>query len=450
MSTSASDNQLFNGQFNAQIFAAIFVPAIFLFIIILTMLVFLIYRQPSDYDSYIINNENERNDNNKSEASYSTQNEWPYSSPFAGFYDVSNTSTGLILLNQRYKFSHLRGKILPKEATRPSEEDYKTLYEAILESEQEPKSKHSHKLLLPRIPVDPYRHFESMFTVIGQNKYWHNRMCKGSFSVDNTADQPTIEADMTLRSRRPQTARSFHTKRNRSLSANRRSQSVSGTHDKLINECQTDPTFAESLWQYYRYVVEKSQRPKLGLQQFHIKEPSSRRLRQSGIYRNPALTHGQKLYLLEKCHIYDMEDTKTRHTNACVQVLTRRFNAGLNDPRDYFNYAKFLKTPRPTARSLNTGYFTNKKPHHPRIPSNHKKQQIDIRSNNFLDKKDFAIRSTSSLTNKKLSKDNSSNPSQRISATSFSTNNENIISVNLRHEPKQIPKIPLVSSQSHD
>ncbi|CAF2318270.1 unnamed protein product [Rotaria sp. Silwood2] len=70
MSTSASDNQLFNGQFNAQIFAAIFVPAIFLFIIILTMLVFLIYRQPSDYDSYIINNENERNDNNKSECKF--------------------------------------------------------------------------------------------------------------------------------------------------------------------------------------------------------------------------------------------------------------------------------------------------------------------------------------------------------------------------------------------
>ncbi|CAF3116000.1 unnamed protein product [Rotaria sp. Silwood2] len=232
-------------------------------------------------------------------------------------------------------------------------------------------------------------------------------MCKGSFSVDNTTDQPTIEANMTLQSRRLQKARSFHTKRNRSLSANRRSQSTSGTHDTFINE---------------------------------------------------SLTHGQKLYLLEKCHIYDMEDTKTRHTNACVQVLTRRFNADslckpefrLNDPRDYFNYAKFLKTPRPTARSLNTGYFTNKKPHHPRIPSNHKKQQIDIRSNNFLDKKDFAIRSTSSLTNKKLSKDNSSNPSQRISATSFSTNNENIISVNLRHEPKQIPKIPLVSSQSHD
>ncbi|CAF4390623.1 unnamed protein product [Rotaria sp. Silwood2] len=80
-----------------------------------------------------------------------------------------------------------------------------------------------------------------------QNKYWHNCMCKGSFSVDNTTDQPTIEANMTLQSRRLQKARSFHTKRNRSLSANRRSQSTSGTHDTFINECQTDPTFAESL-----------------------------------------------------------------------------------------------------------------------------------------------------------------------------------------------------------
>ncbi|CAF3339713.1 unnamed protein product [Rotaria sp. Silwood1] len=314
--------------------------------------------------------------------------------------------------------SHLRGKILPKETTRPSEEDYKTFYEAILESEQEPKSKHSHKLLLPRIPVDPYRHFES----------------------------------------RPQTARPFHKKRNLSSSPHRRSQSASGTYDKLIDECQTDPTFAESLWQYYHYVVEKSQRPKLGLQQFHIKEPSNKRWRQSGIYRNPALTHGQKLYLLEKCHIYDMGDTKARHTNAYVQVLTRRFNADLlckpefrlNDPRDYFTYAKFLKTPRPTARSLNTGYFTSKKPNHPRIPSNHKKQQIDIHSNNYLDKKDFAIRSSSSSTNKKLSKDYSSNSSRRISATSFSTNNENTVTVRLRHEPKQIPKIPVVSSESHD
>jgi hypothetical protein len=70
-----------------------------------------------------------------------------------------------------------------------------------------------------------------------------------------------------------------------------------------MDNFQTDPAFAESLWQCYRYQLEKSQRPKVGLQQYHIKEPSNRLLRQSGIYRNPALTRGQKLYLLEKCHV---------------------------------------------------------------------------------------------------------------------------------------------------
>jgi predicted histidine transporter YuiF (NhaC family) len=70
MSTSTSDNGPFNGQFDARIFVAIFVPAMFLLIIILTMLVFLIYRQPSYYDSYIINNENENYDNEKSESKF--------------------------------------------------------------------------------------------------------------------------------------------------------------------------------------------------------------------------------------------------------------------------------------------------------------------------------------------------------------------------------------------
>ncbi|CAF4073720.1 unnamed protein product [Rotaria magnacalcarata] len=249
---------------------------------------------------------------------------------------------------------------------------------------------------------------------------------------------------------RPQTAGPLRTQRNRPLPIPRRSHSVSGTTDRLISETKTDPTFAESLLQFYRYVLEKSQRRKLGLQQYHNKEPSNRRLRQSGIYRNPSLTHGQKLYLLEKCHIYDVEDSKARHKNAYVQVLTRRFNSGLNDPRDYFKYAKFLKTTRPTARPLNTGYFTSKKPHQPRLPSDYKKEPINIHSNSFLDKNDFITRSNVLFTNQKSSKSNSSNSSRRISTSSFSTNHTNNISIRLDQEPKQIPKIPVLSRQLHD
>jgi len=71
MSSSITDNGLFNGQFNATIFVAIFVPAIFLFIIILTMLVFLIYRQPSSYHDYYINdNDTEIYEQEKSDSKF--------------------------------------------------------------------------------------------------------------------------------------------------------------------------------------------------------------------------------------------------------------------------------------------------------------------------------------------------------------------------------------------
>ncbi len=79
MSTSISNNGLFNGQFDARIFVAIFVPAIFLLIIILTMLVFLLYRQPSYYDTYIIDNENELYDTDKSDCKFEVLSRPPIS-----------------------------------------------------------------------------------------------------------------------------------------------------------------------------------------------------------------------------------------------------------------------------------------------------------------------------------------------------------------------------------
>ena len=48
--------------------------------------------------------------------------------------------------------------------------------------------------------------------------------------------------------------------------------------------------------------------PTVGLEAKHLPEPASRRLRRSGIYRNPALTEGQKLYLLQKCHVIIVEE----------------------------------------------------------------------------------------------------------------------------------------------
>jgi hypothetical protein len=68
MSTTISKPGPFDGPFDPTVFAAIFIPAVFLLIIILTMLVFLLYRQPTFYDNYITSMELENED--QSQADY--------------------------------------------------------------------------------------------------------------------------------------------------------------------------------------------------------------------------------------------------------------------------------------------------------------------------------------------------------------------------------------------
>ncbi len=52
--------------------------------------------------------------------------------------------------------------------------------------------------------------------------------------------------------------------------------------------------------------------------------------------------------------------------------------------------------------------------------------------------------------NQKLSKENTSHLSRRISLSPIPTKNENNMTIRLRKEPKEIPKIRVLSSQSHD
>lgn len=81
MSTSISTDGPFNGHFDAFVFVAIFVPAIFLLIIILTMLVFLLYRQPSYYDSYVTDLDNEHEDQDRFDCKFDIISRTPISYP---------------------------------------------------------------------------------------------------------------------------------------------------------------------------------------------------------------------------------------------------------------------------------------------------------------------------------------------------------------------------------
>jgi hypothetical protein len=65
-------------------------------------------------------------------------------------------------------------------------------------------------------------------------------------------------------------------------------------------------------------------------------------------------------------------------------------------------------------------------------------------SNSYLDGKDFAT-----STNQKLTRP-TTGTSRRLSASAFPVNNDKTVTVRLRQEPKSIPKIPVLPSQSKD
>ncbi|CAF0931682.1 unnamed protein product [Adineta ricciae] len=178
----------------------------------------------------------------------------------------------------------------------------------------------------------------------------------------------------------------------RSSSARRQSEFPSGTHK---NELEIDGSRDKLLQEYFKQLGGFSPRTRVGLQHYQLNEPASSILRNSGIYRHPDLTTGQKLCLLEKCRVYDNEDMKNHRANSCLQLLDKRFSQDLrckkdfrlNDPRDYFSYVEFVRTPRPTARAVNTGYHT---PRSPRSQNRRKQTYVNTRTPNYLDRKGFA------------------------------------------------------------
>ncbi|CAF0822305.1 unnamed protein product [Rotaria sordida] len=280
-----------------------------------------------------------------SRACISPENDRPYSNPMSGFYDALNTSTSLILLNQRFKYSHLREQILLEELSNSSRKEFD--YESIFEVEQ-PKSKHTKKI---------------RSSSIGQTKYWHDRRCTSSCLTSHSTDISHVESNRIKQSRKA------HKKPRRSVSVNRCSSTRIFKQDTSHEEPQPDPSFTESVYQYYQDVIEKSQQSEFNLQQYSIKESCNQRLKTTGIRRKLPLTKGQQLSLLEKYHIYDINDTKVRRSHSYSQTLTDRLKADfnckpkfrLNDVHDYSKYAKFLQIPRSLSPGSSIRSADNKK-----------------------------------------------------------------------------------------
>ncbi|UJR25309.1 hypothetical protein I4U23_006660 [Adineta vaga] len=208
---------------------------------------------------------------------------------------------------------------------------------------------------------------------------------------------------MTSRSHRTHTTTSPRKKQSRSQSTHQHFESSRKTPSTVEQFSGANDDF---LREYYDHLSEVYRRPKLGLQHYQLNEPASSILRQSGIYRHPDLTIGQKLCLLEKCRVYDNEDMKRHRANSCLHLLNKRFTEDLlykpqyrlSDPRDYISYVNFVRTPRPTARAVNTGYHTPRNPHTSRSRNDNRERFSNVRTSSYLDRKEFSDLSNSTFT----------------------------------------------------
>lgn len=266
-----------------------------------------------------------------SRASYSPLCDRPYSSPISGPYNAVNSTTSLILLNQRFKNSHLREQVLPEEIPTPIPQDF--AYESFIVTDPphlkiKPKPKPIKKTHSTHIPVDPYRHFQS------QTKYWHDQRCTCPSVIDNLTDISQPEPTMSRQSRTPHI-----TPRRSKSDLSRKTKHRSST---------------ESFCQYYRDLLEKTPRNEFDLCEQPIEEVSRPATKSNENRQKSTLTKGQEIYLLGKHHIYDLKDTKVRRTNSYAQSLSNRYKTDynckprfrLNDPQDYSKYSKYLNIAR--------------------------------------------------------------------------------------------------------
>ncbi|CAF3486111.1 unnamed protein product [Rotaria socialis] len=256
-----------------------------------------------------------------SRACISPFNDRPYVIPMSGLYDTMNTSTSLILLNQRFKMSHLREQALFEELAYQSRKEFD--YESLIElGKPKPKPKHRKKTCSPNILIDPYRHFE-----------------RDNYNEESNPRMPS------RKSRR---------KSKRSSSINSQSESLVITQENVDEEFQSMPTVIESPGQNYRSLVDKAKQIELDLQKYPTKQSFNERIKSSGPRHKLPLTEDQQIVLSDKYQIYDMKDTKIRRSNSYSQTLNNRLKADfnckpqfrLNDCHEYNRYAKFLPVTR--------------------------------------------------------------------------------------------------------
>lgn len=263
--------------------------------------------------------------------SFSTVNDWPEDSPAAGYYDIRNSDTKLILLNNQKTFSHLRGKTTEKHESSKKDANYDWVEKEIeMKKISEMESNKTEGLSsASRVRPDPDRH-----------------LLKTGCSYKYVEDKNQLKSD------------SFLALRKRNKSTSRSNKSINKSLDKKEEEGLENEILLK-----YLYAVGKRT---TGLQtSADYKRPPSQFLSSYNI-NHPEFSKGQRLFLNELCSMYSVEPLKQSKKQQYIKLFKQQTDSDqkhrvkyrMHDGDNFDLYRKWLSSDqRPLPQQVNCGYY---------------------------------------------------------------------------------------------
>lgn len=281
--------------------------------------------------------------NLQSRHSFSTnsENEWPYDSPEAGYYDINNSSTKMILLNNKKTWSHLRGKTSARRETQGKDSSYSWVeQEQTTKTRQEAEANNIPKSAKSRKKMNPERHFSA-------NGVTTHRTCDLEDSSLNSDKFKSKSSD-----RFGKTAINF-TMDHRNVKMTKEEE------DELI-----------------AYLIRMGKRT-TGLQNKSGRSWPPSEYHSSYNLNHPSFNRDQRLYMTDKCNAYSCKSIKSAHKQRYVSALEkqrlldekRKDKYKLHPFDDYGSYRNFITHHRPVPKNINCGYIDPRKPDHPSLES---------------------------------------------------------------------------------
>lgn len=349
--------------------------------------------------------------------SFSTnpENSWPYASPLAGYYDVKNSDTKLIVLNNNRKWSHLRGKTSSKRESLGKDKYYDWVEREHEQKKQQEQQMRDGNLnngtsARSRRTTDPGRHFSH---------------------IGCTYRDPNGKDYLNQLNRSPPTRFSARSARYRSAKP-RISVSMTSKDQKMSNEEE------QELIDYLNEIGKRT----TGLQDKTRASKPPSEFQSSYNINHPGFNRGQRLFVKDLCNVYSVKDLKAAKYNRYLSILHKQIAIDsrkkdkykLHPYDDFESYHSYITQPRPVPNQINCGFIDPRKPSaaslerqklYNRMYASQSAMETHSRAKSSTNKEATSAKSPSLIQQYIKSKSDDTTQARKNSTTSSSSSNSN-------------------------